>query len=85
MMRSSIICTLSSNIRMIKSRRVRWMGHLACMVEMRNAYKILVGKPEGKKPLKKPWHRKEDNIIMDCRKIRLKSVDWIHLAEDRCW
>jgi hypothetical protein len=53
MMRSSIICNLSSNIRMMKSRKMRWMDGAFSMVKMRNAYRILVGNIEGKKPLKK--------------------------------
>jgi hypothetical protein len=49
---------------------------------MRNAYKILVGKPEGKTSLGIPRHRWEDNIRMDLREIRWEGVDWIHLAQD---
>jgi hypothetical protein len=60
----------STNIsRMIKSRRVRWMGHTARMAEMRNVYDILLGKPEGKRPLRRPRCRWKDNIRMDLRKI----------------
>jgi hypothetical protein len=50
---------------------------------MRNAYKILIGKPEGKRPLGRRMHRWEDNIKMDLRETRLECVDWIHLAKDR--
>jgi hypothetical protein len=50
---------------------------------MRNANKILVGKPEGKRPLRRPRSRQEDNIKMDVRKVGLEGVDWIHLAQDR--
>jgi hypothetical protein len=54
---------LSLNIiRMIKSSRMRWVGHVACMGENRNPYKIVVGKPEGKIPLGRPRHGWEDNI-----------------------
>jgi hypothetical protein len=49
---------------------------------MRNAYKILVGKPEGKRPLGRSRHRREDDIKMDLRKIGWESVDWVHLAQD---
>jgi len=56
-------------IRVIKSRRVRWAGLLACMGERRNSYKFLVGKPEGKRSLRRPWHRWEDNIRMDPREM----------------
>ncbi|PNF30813.1 hypothetical protein B7P43_G06157 [Cryptotermes secundus] len=56
-----------SIIRMIKSERMRWAGHVARMEEMRNAYRILVGKPEGKKPLGRPRHRLVDNIKLDLK------------------
>jgi hypothetical protein len=56
-------------IRMIKSRRMRWAGHVARMREMRNADRILVGKPEGKKPLGRPRRRLVDNIKIDLREI----------------
>jgi hypothetical protein len=54
--------SLSSIIRIIKSRRMRWMGHVARMGAKRNAYRLLVGKPEGKRPLGRPRHRWVDNI-----------------------
>jgi hypothetical protein len=66
----------------IKSRKLRWIGHIVCMREMRNAYSILVGKPEGKGPLRRPRHRWEGNIKMDLRKIGWEGVDWMHLAQD---
>jgi hypothetical protein len=72
-----------SIVRVIKSRRMRWAGHVACMVEVRNAYSILVGKPEGRRPLGRPRHKWEDNIGMDLREIGFGDVDWIHLAQDR--
>jgi hypothetical protein len=53
-----------SIIRINKSRRMRWAGHVARIGEKRNAYRILVGKPEGKRPLERPRHRWEDNIRM---------------------
>jgi hypothetical protein len=70
-------------IRQIKSRRMRWPGHVACMEEERNVYKVLMGKPEGKRPLGRARHRWEDGIRMDLREIGLGSVDWIQLAQDR--
>jgi hypothetical protein len=72
-----------SIIRMIKSRRMRWAGHVARMGEKRNAYRILVGKPEGKRPLERLRRIWVDNIKMDFRDIGLDVVDWIDLAQDR--
>jgi hypothetical protein len=56
-------------IRVIKSRRLRWAGHVACMGEMRGAYRVLVGKPEGRRLLGRPRRRWEDNIKMDQREV----------------
>jgi hypothetical protein len=70
-------------IRQGKSRRMRWAGHVARMGEERKVYKILVGKPEGKRPFGRPRHRWEDGIRMDLREIGLGCVDWIRLAQDR--
>jgi hypothetical protein len=75
--------SLPSIIRVIKARRMRWAGHMARMVEVRGAYNILVGRPEGRRPLGRPRHRWEDNIKMDLREIWFGDVDWIHLAQDR--
>jgi hypothetical protein len=72
-----------SIIRIIKSRRMRWAGHVARMVEKRNAYRLLVGKPEGKRPLGRPRRRWVDNIKMDLLEIGWGGVDWIGLAQDR--
>jgi hypothetical protein len=72
-----------SIIRVIKAMRMRWAGHVACMGVMRGAYNILVGRPEGRRPLGRPRRRWEDNIKMDLRKIGFGDVDWIHLAQDK--
>jgi hypothetical protein len=72
-----------SIIRVIKARRMRWAGHVACIGEVRDAYNISVGRPEWKRPLGRPRHRWEDNIKMDLREIGFGDVDWIHLAQDR--
>jgi hypothetical protein len=72
-----------SIIRIIKSRRMRWAGHVARMGEKRNAYRLLVGKPEGKRPLGRSRRRWVDNIRMDLREVRWGDVDWIGLAKDR--
>jgi hypothetical protein len=70
-------------IRQVKSRRMRWAGHVARMGEETNVYKVLVGKPEGKRPLRRPRRRWEDGIRMDLREIGLGDVDWIRLSQDR--
>jgi hypothetical protein len=70
-------------VRVIKSRRMRWAEHVARMGERRGLYRILVGKPEGKKPLGRPRHRWEDNITMDLQEVECEGVDWIELAQNR--
>ena len=67
----------------IKSRRMRWAGHVARMGEERGAYRVLVGKPEGKRPLGRPRRRWVDNIGMDLEEVGCGYVDWIGLAQDR--
>jgi hypothetical protein len=74
----------SSNIiRTIESRRMRWAGHVARMGEKGNTYRILVGKPEGRRPLGRPRRRWVDNIKIDFREIGWEVVDWVDLAQDR--
>jgi hypothetical protein len=68
---------------MIKSRRMRWAGHVARIGEKRNAYSILVGKPEGRSPLGRPRLRRVDNIKIDLREIGWDGVDWVDLGQDR--
>ena len=70
-------------VRVIKSRRMRWAGHVARMGEERGAYKVLVGKPEGKRPLGRPRRRWVDNIRMDLQEMGCGYGDWIGLAQDR--
>jgi hypothetical protein len=72
-----------SIVRVMKSRRMRWAGHVARMGEVRGAYNILVGRPEGRKPLGRLRRKWEDNIKMDLVDIWFGDVDWIHLAQDR--
>jgi len=69
-------------VRVVISRRMRWAGHVARMGERRGAYRVFVGKPEGKRPLGRPRHRWEDNIKMDLQKWDA-GMDWIELAQDR--
>jgi hypothetical protein len=68
---------------MIKSRRMRWAGHLARREKKRKAYRISVGKPEGRRPLGRPRRRWMDNIEIDLREIKWDGMDWIDLAQDR--
>jgi hypothetical protein len=72
-----------SIIGVIKARRMRWTGHVASMGKVRGAYNILVGRPEGRRPLGRPWRRWEDNIKMYIGETGFGDVDWIHLAQDR--
>ena len=66
-------------MRVIKSRRMRWAGHVARM----GVYRVLVGKPEGKRPLGRPRRRWVDNIRMDLQKVGCGYMDWIGLAQDK--
>ena len=70
-------------IRVIKSRRMRWVGHVARMGEERGLYRVLVGKPEGKRPLGRPRRRWEDSIKMDLQEVGCEGMDGIELAQDR--
>ena len=70
-------------MRVIKSRRMRWAGHVARVGERRGVYRILVGKPEGRRPLGRPRRRGEDNIKMDLQEMTYGDMDWIKLAQDR--
>ena len=69
-------------IRLIKSR-IRWAGHVARMAEKRGVKQVLVGKPEGKRPLGRPWLRWDDNIKVDLQEVGCGGVDLIELAQDR--
>ena len=70
-------------MRVIKSRKMRWAGHIARLGEGRGVYRVLVGKPEGKRPLGRPRRRWEDNIKMDLQEVGCGGMDWIELAQDR--
>jgi hypothetical protein len=82
-MRNFIICTHPDIIRQVKSRRMRWAGHVARMGEERKVYKVLVGKPEGKRPLGRPRRRWEDGMGNDLEGDWVGGVDWIRLSQDR--
>jgi hypothetical protein len=84
-MRSFIFCTHAHIIRQIKSRRMRWMEHVARMREGRKVYRVFVGKPEGKKPLVRPRRSWEDGIRMDVRDIgwgrgRRSGISWLRIG-----
>jgi len=70
-------------VRVIKSRRIRWAGHVVRMGEERGAYRVLVGKLEGKRSLGRPRSRWVDNIRMDLQEVGCGYMDWIGLAQDR--
>ena len=74
-------------IQVIKSRRMRWVGHVAHMGQRRDAYSMLVLKPEGKRHLENPRHRWENNIRTDLKETGWKGVDWIDLVQyrDKWW
>jgi len=67
----------------MKSRRMRWAGHVVHMGEKRGVYRVLVGKPEGRRPLGRPRHRWVDNITMDLQEVGCGNMDWIGLDQDR--
>jgi hypothetical protein len=70
-------------VRVIKSSRMRWAGHVARLGEGRGVYRVLVGRPEGERPLGRPGRRWEDNIKLDFREIGIDGANWIWLAQDR--
>jgi len=75
--------SLPNIVRVVKSRRMRWVGHVERMGEDRGVQRVLVGKPEGKRPLGRPRRRWEDNIKMDYLEVGGGRGDWMELAEDR--
>jgi hypothetical protein len=77
--------SLPSIIRIMKVRRMRLAGHVARMRPNRNVYRLLLGKPEGRRPLGGPRHRWLDNIRMDLVEVGWVDVNWIGLAQDRDW
>src|SRR5215469_4241886 len=74
--------SLPNIVRVVKSRRIRWAGHVARMGEGRDVHRVLVGKPEGKRPLGRPRRRWEDNIKMDLKEVGWGG-DWMELAQNR--
>jgi len=74
---------LPNIVRVVKSRRMRWAGHVALVGQWRGVYRVLVGKSERKRPLGRPRRRWKDNIKMDLQEVGLVCGDWIELAQDR--
>ena len=70
-------------MRVIKSRTMRWAGHVARMGEKRGVYRVFLGNPEGKRPLRRPRRRWVDNIMTDLQDVGCGYMDWIGLAQDR--
>ena len=79
----SDLYSLPNIVRVVKSRRMRWAGHVALMGEGRIVHRVLVEKPEGKRPLGRPRRRWEDNIDLDLQEVGGGCGDWMELAQDR--
>ena len=79
----SDLYSLPNFVLVVKSRRMRWAGHVARMSEGRGVHRVLVGKPEGKRPMGRPRRRWEDNIKMELQEVRRGFEDWVELAQDR--
>jgi hypothetical protein len=80
-----VICSVREVciIRTVKSRKIRWPGHVALLGENRNLYRLLVGKPEGNRSLGRPRNRCVDNFRIDLGEVEWGDVNWIGLAQDR--
>jgi len=74
--------SLPNIVRVVKSKRMRWVGRVARMGERRGVHRVLVGKPEGKRPLGRPRRKWEDNIKLDLREVG-RGGDWMELVQDR--
>jgi hypothetical protein len=70
-------------VRVVKSRRMRWVGHVARMWERGGVHRVLLGKPEGKRPLGRPRHKWKDNIKMELQEVGGDCGNWMELAKDR--
>jgi hypothetical protein len=79
---SKFLIEISSIINDTKSRRLRWAGQVEHMGDRRGVYRVLVGKPEGKRPLGRLKRKWEDNIKMDLQEVGCEGLEWIELAED---
>jgi len=79
----SDLYSLPNILRVVKPRRMRWAGHVVRMGEGRGVHRVLVGKPDGTRPLGRPRRRREDNIKMDVQEVGGGCLDWMELAQDR--
>ena len=79
----SDLYSLPNIVRVVKSRRMRWAGHVARMGDGRGVHRVLVGKPVGKRPLGRPRCRSEDTIMMELQEVGESFGDWMELAQDR--
>ena len=79
----SDLYSLPNIVRVVKSRRMRWAGHVSRMGEGRGVHRVLLGKPEGKRPLGRPRRRREDNIKMDLQEVEGCCEEWMEVAQDR--
>ena len=79
---SDLYCS-PNTVRVIKSRRMRWAGHVARMGDSRGVYRVLVGKPKEKRALRRHSRRWDDNIKMDIQEVGCEDIDWIELTQDR--
>jgi hypothetical protein len=70
-------------VRVVKSRKMRWVGHVAYMEEGRGVYRVFIGRPKGKRPFGRPRYRWEDNVKMDLRETGINGAKWLWLAQDR--
>ena len=77
------MCSLPNIVRVVKSRRMRWAAYVSRMGEDRGVHRVLVGKPEGNRPLGRPRRRWVDNIKMDMQEVGGGRVDWMEVAQDR--
>ena len=77
----SDLYSLPNIVRLVKSRRMRWAGHVGRMGQGRGVHRVLVGRPEGKRPLGRPRRRCGDNIKMDLQEVGGSCEDWMELAE----
>jgi hypothetical protein len=75
--------SLPNIVLVVKSRRMKCAGHVACMVDDRGVHRVLVGRPKGKKPLGRPRRRREDNFKRDLQKVGGGRGDWMELAQDK--